>query len=171
MTGAHGVPPSRRPHRVAWLHRPTILDRPTGPPNPFEAVAFATSIVIGIAAATGYARPAAFHNILPAWGRIVWGVLMAVGGIAAVAGLYWPGDPVDGILIKRVGMVALGPSMIAYGLAGLFTDPSTRIVASLFAIALGVACIWRTRQVTAAIAGLHRQLRGLRKEWENGDSS
>jgi hypothetical protein len=61
--------------------------------------------------------------------------------------------------------------MIAYGVAGLLTDPATRLVASAFAIALGVACAVRVRQVTVAIRGLHGQLRGLREEWENGDDS
>jgi hypothetical protein len=157
-------------HPRDWLHRRSLpVDRPTGPPNPFEACLLVACAVIGIATAAGFARPLAFQDVLPPWARLIWGGLMFVGGIAAVAGLYWPGDPVDGVLIKRGGLVTLAPLALAYGLAGFADMPSGRFVASTFAIALSIACVLRVRQVSAAIKGLHSQLRGLRQEWENGD--
>lgn len=164
--------PERDPARWLRLHRPhrsLMTDRPTGRPNPFETTLLLACIVVGVTAVTGYGRPAAFQGVLPPWGQAVWGWLVLIGGIAAVTGLYWPADPVDGVLIKRVGLVVLCPSTIAYGVAGLVTDPAGRVVAAVFAIALGVACGWRVQQVTAAIAGLRSQLRGLREEWDRND--
>jgi hypothetical protein len=157
-------------HPREWLRRRSLpVDRPTGPPNPFEACLLGACVVIGAATAVGFAQPPAFEATLPAWGRLLWGGLMLVGGVAAVAGLYWPGDPVDGVLIKRGGLITLAPLTLAYGLAGLADVPAARFVASTFAIAFAVACVLRVRQVTVAIKGLHSQLRGLREEWENGD--
>jgi hypothetical protein len=159
-------------HPSAWLRRRSMpVDRPAGPPNPFEAFLLVACIAVGALAVAGYAQPGAFENVLPPWWLRIWGALMLVGGCGAVAGLLWPWDPVDGVLIKRVGLVTLCPLLIAYGVAGLLTDPSARFVASAFAIALGVACAVRVRQVTLAVRGLHGQLRGLREEWENGDTS
>jgi hypothetical protein len=152
-----------------WLRRRSMpVDRPAGPPNPFEACGLGACIVVGFTAVLGVAQPSSFEHTLPPWGQRVWGALMLIGGLASVAGLYWPADPVDGVLIKRVGLVTLCPLLIAYGGAGFLTEPATRLVAASFAVALGLACAFRTRQVTVAIRGLHGRLRGLREEWENG---
>lgn len=151
-----------------WLRRRSMpVDRPAGPPNPFEASLLLACIVVGFTAVIGYTQPASFEDALPPWGQRVWGALMLLGGLAAVAGLFWPWDPVDGVLIKRVGLATLCPALIAYGMAGLLTEPASRGVAAAFAVALGIACAVRVRQVTLAIRGLHGQLRGLREEWEN----
>lgn len=156
---------------VDWLHRPrTQLDRPAGPPNPFESFLLGVCVVQGFAAIIGYSQPAAFDSAFPPWVRRVWGAVLFLGGVAAVTGLYWPWDPVDGVLIKRVGLVALAGVTIAYGIAGLAT-PTRLFVGATFNLAFGIACIVRIRQVSAAIARLRQQLRGLRREWENGDTS
>jgi hypothetical protein len=148
--------------------RTLTQDRPTGPPNPFEACTFAACIMVGLATVIPSTRPASFQEVLPTWGLNAWGVLMFMGGTAALTGLYWPKNPMDGVLIKRVGLMTLGPLTIAYGIAGLATDPHTRFVAAGFAFSIGIACLWRTRQVTVAIRDFHRQLRGLREEWRSG---
>jgi predicted MFS family arabinose efflux permease len=154
-----------------WLHRPRRhLDRPAGPPNPFESFLLGVCVVQGAAAVIGFSQPAAFEGSFPPWVHRAWGVILLLGGVAAVVGLYWPGDPVDGVLIKRVGLVALAGVTIAYGIAGLAT-PTRLFVGATFNLAFGIACIIRIRQVTAAISALRRQLRGLREEWKNGGPS
>lgn len=156
-------------HAHEWLtRRRAPVDRPAGVPNPFEAAVLSACSLIGGIAVVGYAQPAAFEDVLPRWGRLLWGALMFLGGVTSIAGLYWPFDPIDGVIIKRVGLTVLAPLMAAYGLAGIITDPQARAVASLFALAISAACVVRIRQVTRAIRGLHGQLRGLREEWENG---
>lgn len=155
---------------VDWLHRPRRqhLDRPAGPPNPFEAFLLIAAMIQGVAAIARFSQPVAFEAVFPPWVREAWGCILFLGGVASVAGLYWPWDPVDGVLIKRVGLVALAGVTIAYGVAGLFSAPARLFVGSTFNIAFGIACIVRVRQVSDAIRDLRAELRGLREEWKNG---
>lgn len=38
----------------------------------------------------------------------IWGFFLTVGGLLSLVGIYWPKDPVTGMLVERTGLVALG---------------------------------------------------------------
>lgn len=38
----------------------------------------------------------------------IWGFFLTIGGLLSLLGIYWPKDPVTGMLVERTGLVALG---------------------------------------------------------------
>lgn len=137
------------------------LDRPAGPPNPFESYLLVICVAQGFAVVFGYTRPASIDALLPPVLRLVWGSLLLIGGIAAVVGLYWPGDALDSILIKRVGLLAAGGGTLAYGVALMTLGPPA-FIASLFNLCFTLACYVRAAQVTRALNRFRNEMKIIR---------
>jgi hypothetical protein len=123
--------------------------RPAGPANPFEVYLLGACIVQGYAVLTRVAQPHSLQDLLPPWLRLMWGALLLIGGVLSVGGLYWI-DPLTGIEVKRVGLVAAGGGTLAYGIALLAFGPQG-FVAAATCIAFSIACVVRVRQVTRAL--------------------
>lgn len=136
-------------------HRQPHLDRPAGPPNPFEALLLIGAAVQGVAVVAGAARPLAFTVLDAPLARRALGALFLLGGLAAVLGLFWRWHPVDGILIKRVGLIGAGGAALAYGFAA-FTLGSTGVLAAVYNAAFAAACFVRVRQITVALAAFRK---------------
>lgn len=105
----------------------------------------------------GAASPRALYAVLTPGLRVAWGVVLVVGGIASIVGLYWPRNPTTGIEIKRVGLVATGTASLAYGVALLLFGPQG-YVAALLSLAFALACATRVIQVTRRIRGTRRRI-------------
>lgn len=138
------------------------IDRPTGPPNPFESYLLVICIAQGCAVIFGYARPPSIQAALPGWLRGVWGVLLLIGGLAAVIGLYWPWDALDAILIKRVGLLAAAGGTLAYGVA-LLSLGSAGFVAAVFNLGFALACLVRASQITRALNKFRSDMQSIRE--------
>lgn len=131
--------------------------RPAGDPNPFEAYLLAVCALQGWSVLMGAASPRALYAVLTPGLRVAWGVVLVVGGIASIVGLYWPRNPTTGIEIKRVGLVATGTASLAYGVALLLFGPQG-YVAALLSLAFALACATRVIQVTRRIRGTRRRI-------------
>jgi hypothetical protein len=83
--------------------------------------------------------------------RFVWALLLFFGGAASIIGLWWPWDPIDGVLIKRVGLLAAAGGTLAYGLALAFLGP-LGFIAAAYNIGFAVVCLIRAWQVSVALA-------------------
>jgi hypothetical protein len=116
--------------------------------------------VQGIAVVSGYARPLSLENTLTPTLRVLWGSLLTLGGVAAVAGLYWPWDPVDGVLVKRVGLIGLALATLAYGIAALALGP-IGFLQSAYAFSYAIACLVRAWQVTVALAAFREHVKDM----------
>lgn len=44
----------------------------------------------------------------------VWGFFLTIGGFLSLLGIYWPKDPITGMLIERTGLVALGGASLIW---------------------------------------------------------
>jgi hypothetical protein len=136
---------------------PKRRNRPTGDPNPFEAFLLGVCAIQGWSVLAGTSTPTALQASLGPTLRFAWAFLLLAGGIAAVAGLYWPGNVITGVEIKRVGIVATGLATLAYGVALLLLGPVGLNVA-LLNFAFSTACFTRTVQVTRRIRGARRRI-------------
>lgn len=137
------------------------MDRPTGPPNPFEAGLLIVCLVQGASVVLGFAQPNSIQESLGPILRFVWALLLFVGGGAAVIGLWWPWDPIDGVLIKRVGLLAAAGGTLAYGLALAFLGP-VGFIAAAYNIGFAVVCLIRSYQVSLAVAVYRSHLATIR---------
>lgn len=138
------------------------VDRPAGPANPFEAGLLVVCTIQGLWVLIGLAQPSSIQLSLGPGLRFVWALLLFVGGGASILGLWWPYDPVDGVLIKRVGLLAAAGGTLAYGLALVFIGPAGYI-AALYNVGFAVVCVVRAWQVSVALAVHRMHLAALRE--------
>lgn len=138
------------------------VDRPAGPANPFEAGLLIVCTIQGFWVLTGLATPSSIQLSLGPGLRFVWALLLFLGGGASILGLWWPYDPVDGVLIKRVGLLAAAGGTFAYGLALVFIGPVGFVVA-LYNIGFAVVCLIRAWQVSLALAVYRMHLAAFRE--------
>lgn len=48
--------------------------------------------------------------------RMTWAIMLTAGSTVTLMGMFWPGDPRDGLLLKRWGYLALSIASGVYGL-------------------------------------------------------
>jgi hypothetical protein len=131
--------------------------RPVGEPNPFEAYMFAACVAQGAVVLLGAARPTSIELALPTLLRVLWAVLLLVGGVAVLTGLYWPGSPLTGVEIKRPGLVAVGGAALAYGVA-LLPFGAAGMVVAIANVSFSLACAVRVWQVTRRVRAVRAHL-------------
>lgn len=149
------------------------IDRPAGPANPFEAFLLIVCILQGLGVLTGTARSAAMTALLPHPMRIAWAVLLLFGGTLAVAGLYWPWDPIDAIFIKRLGLIAAGGGTFAYGVAIITSVGPPGFIVAASNLGFALACADRVYQVSVALQRFRAHVGSAKAEaarHESGDS-
>jgi hypothetical protein len=146
------MPPRAGLRGLVEAHRTGALDRPTGPANPYETWVFAASVLAGVLALTPYATPTSLDEATWPGFQIMWGTVHAVAGAVALAGLYWPGQPIRAIYVKRAGILGLAGTFSTYGIALLTVTGPSGVVVGLELLSLGVACLVRAVQITR-IAG------------------
>lgn len=117
---------------------------------------FTACLFQGITLLTGAARPASIEAALPPSVRMLWAVLLVVGGTLVLAGLYWP-NAITGIEIKRPGLIACGGASLAYS-AALLSLGAPGLAAAIWTCSFGLACLVRWRQLTRRVRQLRRDL-------------
>lgn len=138
------------------------VDRPAGEANSYEAWVFAVCVLAGAATLTKLAQPSSLDAAVAPWLRVLWAVSMTVGGGAALAGLWWPGNPFTGVYVKRAGILAMTGPLLAYGVA-LLTLGRPGVVVGLVLLGLAGAGIHRVRQISRAAARQASRLRELQR--------
>lgn len=134
--------------------------RPAGPANPFEGFLLFVCVLQGFMVLSGAAKPASILTLLPYGFRTVWAGLLLFGGLIALAGLYWPGNPFTGVEVKRVGLLTCAFPTLAYSLA-LFGLGSIGFVAGTQSLIFAAACFWRVLQVTQALKEARHRINGV----------
>jgi hypothetical protein len=119
--------------------------------DPFEVVLCA---VFGVSAPLQYCYGPSLGSAIPTLPpgfRTLWLVLMLIGCIATLVGLF--AQRVWGYLIEQIGLGALGWSLVAFGVQLPLMRIQVRTLAPAtvlgwpLPIALGVAFLWKRRQV------------------------
>ncbi|MEU6582398.1 hypothetical protein [Nocardia sp. NPDC046763] len=127
--------------------------------DPFEVVLCAVFGISGLLECC-YGPPAGSATAtLPPGFRTLWLALMLTGCLATLIGLW--ARRVWGYLIEQIGLGALGWSLIAFGAQLLLMQIQHRTLAAAtvlggpLPIALGVAFLWKRRQVLHDVKTLH----------------
>lgn len=99
--------------------------------------------MLSVAAVVGFSRLLAptsgtLERALPMWLTVVWYVLLAVGSVTGLAGVFWK-EPVAGLLIERAGLFALCSSGLVYSIALIAVGGWGAVAAASFVLGFGVA--------------------------------
>jgi hypothetical protein len=138
-----------------------LRTRLTGPPNPYEVYFFVACVLVGASSLTGASRPTSIEQNLPPWLRAMWGAFLFGGGFMALLGLFWPGNAVTSIQVKRAGMLFAASGTFVYGLvvAVAFPHSGGGVYISNFAFTL--ASYWRVLQVSRILTPGARWVRAV----------
>jgi hypothetical protein len=127
------------------------LDRPTGAVNPYEEWVFWASALAGILSLTPIATPVSLDEAAWPGFQLSWGIIHTAAAAAALTGLYWPGQPVTAIYVKRAGIVGLAGTFMAYAVALLTVTGPTGVVVGIELLGLSVACLVRAIQISRIV--------------------
>lgn len=83
--------------------------------------------------------------------RMAWSGILTSGSAAALAGMYWQGDPRTGLLLKRFGYLGLTIAAAAYALVLVALVGQAALFVGLIIAGFAVACGWAWGQVNRAI--------------------
>ncbi len=131
--------------------------------NPFEVYLLLGVVVSGLAVLLGFADPTSVRKALPPLLLAMWAVLIASGGSAALADLWWHGNPFTAVEIRRVGLAAAGVGASVYGGAAFLLGPPGFAVAVLN-LAFAAACASRIRQISRRLREVRNHLALVRGE-------
>ena len=122
----------------------TVVILPRTNRSPFQLYLLALITLSGIAILTGLSN----SPITQAMGspeKYIWGSFLFVGGFFCLLGIYWPKDPITGMLIERTGLVALGGACLIWSVLVLWRVQWTGLFSATLTFALFLACLaqWR----------------------------
>lgn len=130
------------------------------PRNAFHVLWLAVACLVGSATLVHGGRPHGDDVIgdLPLPVQVAWGALMMLGGIAALLGMFWPGDIRTGLVLKRLGYMALLVSTAAFCLDAAFVGRVELLAAGVSA-GFMLACAERVVRVEQVIRSAVRASR------------
>lgn len=119
------------------------------PADPRAVFILALSVFTGLTALALDAAPNSLNAVLPYWGVVLWGILLASGSAITLAGMAR--QTVNGIITEQIGSVMVGVTTIYYSvLAILEIGPSALQVVGII-LAWGLACLIRWAQLQALL--------------------
>lgn len=140
---------------------------PQWPPawNPFEVFLLALSVVSSVGFLRGQSGSQVLDDRLPAWEVVVWGLMLAVGSIVALLGIYCYRSRerlMLGLYLERTGLLLVGGATAVYSYVVLTTAADVDGVrwAVTVQTAYSVACLFRAWQDHRAIRWTHRNNNG-----------
>lgn len=125
------------------------------PADPRAVFILALSVFSGLTALALDVAPQSLESVLPRWGVILWGVLLALGSIVTLAGMAR--QTVNGIVAEQVGSVMVGVTTIYYSVLALVVVGMSVMQNIAIILAWGLACLWRWGQLQALINTSHRK--------------
>ena len=131
-----------------------LLEITTGR-HPFQVATVAACPLAAVAIIATGNHPSSLDAALPPPLADVWLVVLAVSGLGAQAGAFWPGELDTGLLVEGGGIAVLASMLTIYASALFIVNGTTAIGPGAFLLALAVAAWWRAAQI----------VRDVRKVW------
>lgn len=135
---------------------------PQWPPawNPFEVFLLVLSVVSSIGFLGGHSGSQVLDDRLAAWKVIAWGLMLAVGSMIALAGIYCYRSRerlMLGLYLERTGLILIGGAAAIYSYVILVTAPDVDGVrwSVTVQMAYALACLYRAWQDHRAIRWTH----------------
>jgi len=121
------------------------------PRDPLAVFLLVLALISGLGFIFDEPSSGSLERSLPHWGQITWGVMLTFGATLSLAGMFWPWQQRDGLLVKRVGMAALAISAMVYAVAIWIQFGWTAALPGALAFFFGYACFLRYRIINRAI--------------------
>lgn len=141
--------------------------------QPFEVCTLGGVALYGIPLLTGDdSIPASLTKALSGPGQVIWGVVLVVGAVLTIVGIYWRERSL-GVLLEQIGLVSVGFTTILYSAAlWIFATASADLGAIVFA-SIGIACFvrWFNTSRIMKKARLVKAQEEARLAREQGESS
>lgn len=131
-----------------------LLEITTGR-HPFQVAIVAACPLASLAIIVSGNHPPSLDAALPPPLADVWLYALALGGIGAQVGAYWPGELDNGLILEFGGVALLGSMLTIYASSLILVQGGQAIGAASFLLSIAVAGWWRAGQI----------LRDVRKVW------
>ena len=119
------------------------------PADPRAVFILALSVFSGATALALKAAPESLEAILPHWGVVVWGVLLALGSLISLVGMAF--QTMNGIILEQVGSVMVGATTVFYSTLAIYVVGPSAIQTIGIILAWGLACFVRWIQLQILI--------------------
>lgn len=106
------------------------------------------------------ATPGSIDALMPHTFRNIWLVMLTLGSIVALVGIFWPRAKADGLLLESVGLACVGVAVMIYGAAqivatvAILDNPGSAVLTGPITITLGIAFWWKHRRIQRVIERL-----------------
>jgi hypothetical protein len=88
-----------------------------------------------------------------------WGIFLFLGGLLSLIGIYWPKDPITGMIIERAGVVALGGASFIWSFLVIWRVQLNGLFSATLTFALALACWaqwrWINKNVNSVIKAIN----------------
>lgn len=136
---------------------PVVVIFPRTNRSPFQLYLLGLITVSGLALVSGIST----NPVTKAMGNpynVIWGTFLFVGGFLCLLGIYWPKNPLTGMLIERSGLVALGGASLIWSILVMWRVQLTGLFSALLTFALFLACVaqwlWINKNVGKVIKAI-----------------
>jgi hypothetical protein len=124
--------------------------------DPLEVLFLLVFAMSGAAQAISGAKPGSIDALLPETFRVIWLILITIGSLIALAGIFWPWNSVDGVITESIGLAWVAIGIVVYGAAQIVAslnteNPAGAILAGPLTICLGLAFWWKHRRLQLLI--------------------
>jgi hypothetical protein len=129
-----------------------VQDDPLGMPrNPFHVFLIIITFLNGLALVFGLSTSLTLQRELISLLERGYGLLLAAGAFGVLVGMFWPGDPRDGLLAKRAGYVALATASMIYAYGTVARFGVQGVLLGSLCVAFGSICIWYVRIINKIV--------------------
>lgn len=135
-----------------------LLEITTGR-HPFQVATVMACPLASIAIMITGEHPASLDAALPPPLADLWLVALAVSGVGATIGAYWPGDLDTGLLVECGGMSILASMLTIYAAALFWVNGSAALGPGSFILAISLAAVWRAVQLAHDVRKVWRAQR------------
>lgn len=119
------------------------------PADPRAVFILALSVFSGLTALALDAAPGSLESVLPRWGVVLWGALLAIGSAVTLWGMAR--QTINGIITEQIGSVMVGVTTLYYGVLAVWIVGPSVLQTVGIVLAWGIACLVRWFQLRALI--------------------
>lgn len=142
--------------------------KPLDSRHPFQTFLLVVCLANGGPLVFGITTSRSVVSQTPEWAWRTWGVLLLIGGLMGLVGMFWPRLRITGLLIERTGLVFVGLAALVFSgvLAVTVGLPDSGFAAGVTA-AFGGAALWQAWRIAKALRRVRRTLHRLVNEESN----